>query len=626
MIEVGSIFAQRYEVLAKIGEGGTGAVFKVRDIDLNSICALKLLSASMVGDKETRDRFLREGKSMSRISHMNVARVLRLGVETEPYLIMEYLEGKSLRMLLQNQEPLPVSLTLDLVAQTCEGMTAAHESNILHRDLKPDNIMVVPVPDSAGKFTAKILDFGLARFKTLQATQSQHLTQTGQLVGSVHYMSPEQCIGQRVDERSDIYALGCVLFECLTGRPPFDADSPIGLLHKHRYEDIPELPGPHTSEIQALNAVIAKALAKTPAQRYSSMQEFHDALIICSQGNLAQKSLQKKYHRAKTFHKIVIPVVAGTATLGLACAYSWQSRDREFSLPKNDNQPRNLQALEDALTRTRRNFDKGSESDRTITAKSLHRRIAALREEYWRQAKYEPWFALYKSTGECCQYISAGKSIRVKTLCADYHHCYVLSRTLKEQAQQQLWKKRAQTCLSEVNNLVNAGDIPFGSLYRDIAYCTDNVRQGNFTKARVLYKSALAAMMARNSIVDTDPILGVDAATNWRAGTAGAWLDQLIAFDYCQSAQDALDWAEMIAPLAGFCNTVSTSANAVNARKRASQTLQTYFPSPPADPAIRLRLDKVLHALEKGLPGPTEMEKSEDDMSVDSDSRGKVGP
>lgn len=285
MIEIGTLFAQRYEVLAKIGEGGMGTVYKVRDTELNMLCALKFLSSDLVGDKESRDRFLREGKAMSRIAHKNVARIFRLGIEGVPYLVMDYLEGDSLREILRKEEKLSTEFSLEIIMQACEGMAAAHESNILHRDLKPDNIMIVSNDHGATRI-AKVLDFGLARFKVSELAKSQHLTQTGALLGSIHYMSPEQCSGQRVDERSDIYALGCVLFECLTGHAPYAADSPIGLLHKHRYDEIPTVFPADQSDARslAIGAVVKHALAKAPEQRYQTMLEFRDDLKACLEG------------------------------------------------------------------------------------------------------------------------------------------------------------------------------------------------------------------------------------------------------------------------------------------------------------------------------------------------------
>lgn len=350
MIEVGKLFAQRYEVLAKIGEGGMGAVYKVRDTELNLVCALKLLSRDLVGDKESRDRFLREGKTMSRIAHKNVARIFRLGIEGVPYLVMDYLEGDSLREILRREEKLNSEIALEIIMQACEGMSAAHENNILHRDLKPVNIMVV-TNDGGATRIVKVLDFGLARFKVSELAKSQHLTQTGALLGSIHYMSPEQCGGQRVDERSDIYALGCVLFECLTGHPPYEADSPIGLLHKHRHDEIPsvfpaEPSDPHSI---AIGAVVKHALAKTPEHRYQTMLEFRDDIKACLDGETPRITLPgTNRQKPSTTKNLLLKLVVVCFAISVAAAWATVAGMRSGYL-KFGNKPVNALATIDSL-------------------------------------------------------------------------------------------------------------------------------------------------------------------------------------------------------------------------------------------------------------------------------------
>lgn len=312
MITIGELFAGRYEILAKLGEGGMGAVYKVRDTELHVLCALKILSGDLVRSKENRERFLREGKAMSRIAHKNVARIFRLGVEGVPYLVLEYLEGESLRAVINREGKLPAEAAVSIVMQACAGMAAAHEQNVLHRDLKPDNIMLVTVSDDQ-ETRVKLVDFGLARFNGTDLAKSQHLTQTGALVGSVHYMSPEQCAGQKADERSDIYALGCVLFECLAGQPPYDADSAVGLLHKHRHNDIPS-PFNNISgdKDQSLDAIINKALAKDPNKRYQTMLEFRSDLDSLAKGEpLICASITEKTHTrpAKARNALIVAAV-----------------------------------------------------------------------------------------------------------------------------------------------------------------------------------------------------------------------------------------------------------------------------------------------------------------------------
>lgn len=314
MLDPGSLFAGRYRVLAKLGEGGMGSVYRVQDIELNSVCALKLLVAELVADSGWQARFLREGKALSQITHNNVARVMRMGiVDQQPFLILEFLDGRSLRSRLSANGPLDPVTALGLISQVCDGMTAAHQSHILHRDLKPDNLMLVS--GNTGEETVKIVDFGLARLINVERPElSQRLTDTGVLIGTPHYMSPQQCAGRSADERSDIYSLGCVLFECITGAPPFCADSVMAVIHQHCTEKPPLVTKKNGSvSLSALNAIVQKALNKDTAARYQSMQEFREDILLC---NSDQPLKYAQISKRQRFIAIA-PGVAFLALLGV---------------------------------------------------------------------------------------------------------------------------------------------------------------------------------------------------------------------------------------------------------------------------------------------------------------------
>lgn len=286
--EPGTIVDGRYEILLQLGEGGMGTVYKAREIDLQRTLALKMLQPAFIGDEEHRQRFFREGKVLSSLSHPNLLKVYRIGIWDDcfPYIAMEFLSGTTLRSAIDHRH-LTLERSLKLAMQICEGMQVVHAAGIVHRDLKPDNVMLVDVNESSGEEGAlpsvKIVDFGLARILGESSKMSQHLTQTGALVGSVYYMSPEQCTGKRADSRSDIYALGCILFEAITGDPPFSADNPIGLMHKHSTEPVPSLPSvPGAKFPPGLDNLICKAMSKEPSERYQTMHELRDdIMLIC---------------------------------------------------------------------------------------------------------------------------------------------------------------------------------------------------------------------------------------------------------------------------------------------------------------------------------------------------------
>lgn len=283
------ILDERYRIISTLGEGGMGSVYKAEEIGLQRVVALKILQPGLAGDEEQRKRFEREGQALSSLSHKNLIMFYRLGIwqNLYPYIAMEFLSGKSLLEVIQQTGPLKPRHALELMIQVCEGMEHAHRAGIIHRDLKPGNLMLVD--KEVGLL--KVVDFGLARMDG--SATKQGLTQTGALIGSVHYMSPEQCTGRKADARSDVYAVGCILFEVLTGSPPFTADNPVGLLHLHASEPVPPiaLPGGE-SKPQGLDAVIQKALCKDVDQRYQTMREMQEDIELVLGGKGGQITVE----------------------------------------------------------------------------------------------------------------------------------------------------------------------------------------------------------------------------------------------------------------------------------------------------------------------------------------------
>jgi len=267
----GVTFAGRYEVKEILGAGGMGVVYRAFDRELQEPVAIKTLKPeAMAGGSAGLERFKQEIRLARKIAHRNVVRTYDLGEQNGMYyLTMEYVEGTSLKQLIVSRGKLPVSVTLTVGKQICRALEVAHAEGVIHRDIKPQNIVVEP------SGFLKVMDFGIAR---LANPKGKGLTEAGTSIGTPDYMSPEQLSGAELDPRSDLYAAGVVLFECVTGRVPFEAETTWALVAKHLEEEPPDPRKLNSDVPPALAAVILKAMAKTPANRYATATEMHDAL------------------------------------------------------------------------------------------------------------------------------------------------------------------------------------------------------------------------------------------------------------------------------------------------------------------------------------------------------------
>jgi serine/threonine-protein kinase len=260
----------RYRIEALLGEGAVGAVYRVIEISTGRVLALKQWSASAL-DAEVRRRFLREASALDVLDHPNIVKVFGHGVAGNvPYMVLEYLPGKTLETLLGERGALDVALAMDIARQALSAIAYAHQHNVVHRDIKPENIVLMTA--GSGRLQAKILDYGLAKFMapTGDPIKDKTLTATGTVVGTLLYMPPEQATGVSVDLPVDVYAMGCVLFEMLTGRLPFEGGSRMELLKAHMGDPIPKLAELRSDIPQAplLQALIDRALAKKQTERY----------------------------------------------------------------------------------------------------------------------------------------------------------------------------------------------------------------------------------------------------------------------------------------------------------------------------------------------------------------------
>jgi len=268
-LKPGAIFHARYEILAPIGRGGMGVVYKARDRSLDEIVAIKILRPDFAQDPKMAERFKSEIRLARKVRHRNVCAIHDFGEERGLlYISMELVDGIDIKHILREHGPLPPDEAYEVAIQVAEGLQAVHDAGIIHRDLKTPNIM----RDTQG--VARLMDFGIAKRAGAEGT----MTGTGNVVGTPEYMSPEQGQGEKLDFRSDIYAMGVVVYELFTGRVPFRGETPISTILKHISEP-PPLDGPAAARLpEGLKPVLRRALAKDRGERYASARELAEAL------------------------------------------------------------------------------------------------------------------------------------------------------------------------------------------------------------------------------------------------------------------------------------------------------------------------------------------------------------
>ncbi|MDD4346305.1 MAG: Stk1 family PASTA domain-containing Ser/Thr kinase [Desulfitobacteriaceae bacterium] len=295
------IFGGRYEVINKIGAGGMAIVYKAKDLLLNRVVTIKVLRDQFVSDDDFIRRFRREAQSAASLSHPNIVSIYDVGKDGDmEYIVMEYVEGHNLKEIIRDYAPLSTEQTLHLAGQLGEALRHAHEHHIIHRDIKPQNILIT----EDGR--AKVTDFGIAR-----AVSSATVTHTGDIVGSVHYLSPEQAKGIVSNEQSDIYSLGIIIYELLTGKVPYDGETPIAIALKHLQEQ-PLQPSKLNPKIESeLETVIMKAISKSPDTRYASVGELLDDLEKVRSGVKVDRIVNQDFNNndATQVHKSLVQEV-----------------------------------------------------------------------------------------------------------------------------------------------------------------------------------------------------------------------------------------------------------------------------------------------------------------------------
>jgi len=268
-MKIGQLIKERYEIVELLGEGGMAFVYKAKDMQLKRMVAIKTLKPNYVEQTTFVERFKREAQTAANLNHPNIVQIFDWGIEEEPYFVMEYIEGNTLTSIISNRKSISLSDVLFIGAQVANGLQAAHSQGLVHRDIKPGNIMITP----GGK--VKVTDFGIV---SIQSEESD-ITKTGSILGTASYISPEQAQGKAVSVGSDLYSLGTVLYELIAGNPPFEAESPIATATKHLTEKPEKLSKYRKDLPKGIENAILKLLHKTPKDRFKSAEDLRAVLL-----------------------------------------------------------------------------------------------------------------------------------------------------------------------------------------------------------------------------------------------------------------------------------------------------------------------------------------------------------
>jgi serine/threonine-protein kinase len=312
---VGEVLADRYELEELVGTGGMSSVFRAHDRLLDRKVALKILHQQYSGDDDYVERFKREARSVAALSHPNVVTVIDRGEhEDRQFIVFEYVEGENLKRLIERRGPAPVPNALELAIQIARGLAFAHQQGLIHRDVKPQNVLL------NGDGRAKVTDFGIARSLNVQ----RGMTQTGTVLGTSDYIAPEQAQGQRVDEHTDVYSLGVVVYELLTGEVPFPGENFVAVAMRHINEEPPSVREKRPDVPVRVDEAVRRAMAKRPEDRFPTMDAFCAELEAClaelqAAGTQVARPAVRRQHRPRfsAWPLIVaLVVLAGAVAVG----------------------------------------------------------------------------------------------------------------------------------------------------------------------------------------------------------------------------------------------------------------------------------------------------------------------
>ena len=328
-MNIGDILKNRYEITELLGEGGMAFVYKALDQELKRYVAIKTLKPSYVGQESFVERFKREAQVASNINNPNIVQIFDWGIEDVPYFVMEYVEGNSLTQILAKKKQLSISDVIYIGSRVANGLHAAHSNGLVHRDIKPGNILIT----SEGR--VKVTDFGIVAIQN----ESSDMTKTGSVLGTATYISPEQAKGESVSIQSDLYSLGIVLYELLLGKPPFEGESPVSIATKHLTDKPEKLSGKRNDIPKGLENAILKLLSKNSTDRFRSAEDLRAVLLQQNSVLKKQETQESLIDLANPSMKLRFSIPALLVSLGLFFGVFWTLSNVFEGLPPDGGTP-----------------------------------------------------------------------------------------------------------------------------------------------------------------------------------------------------------------------------------------------------------------------------------------------
>ena len=358
--------SDQFEVIELLGKGGFGSVYKAKQVLQDRYVAIKVLNDSFRDDESKLRKFQREAKTTSALDHPHIVKVFAFGLDSDdhPYFAMEYLEGKTLAELLRDNGKLSELEFAEIFAQVCSALEYAHERGVVHRDLKPENIMVTTT--ATGERDVKLLDFGIASQPEGASGHTTTLVDPGKLIGSPQFMSPEQCQGQKPDARSDIYSLGCIMYQSIAGSPPFTGDSAHEIILKQLHEPPLSLTKSQLKIAPAMEKLVLRCLDKNPASRIQSVTDISNQLPAAIQAQSAKGGAGTSWNLSKT--GIAISIVLALTVLAVA-GFGIAQKNKAVSPTKKEQAKPPFSAMNEGMNQADA-FDSGGQNDAAIAAYS----------------------------------------------------------------------------------------------------------------------------------------------------------------------------------------------------------------------------------------------------------------